>query len=208
MITLLATVIGYVVGSAPTAGALARLRGIDLRAVGSRNPGANNALRIAGPTLAASILLVETAKGYGAVWLGSLIADDVGVVAAGIGAVAGNVFNMWYRFSGGKGLGISLGVLAAAWPLALAPVLMVLIGAALLSRSAGIGAIAAIAALVVMAIAWPDTGWPTGGIEPNGQLTVLSIGMGLAMGWKHHRDSPLNPEFGAKTRASGSPARR
>ena len=37
----------------------------------------------------------------------------------------GNVFNMYYRFRGGKGLGISAGVLTAIWPTVLAPVLVV-----------------------------------------------------------------------------------
>ncbi|MGD2101213.1 MAG: glycerol-3-phosphate acyltransferase [Acidimicrobiia bacterium] len=199
---VIAAVLGYAIGSLPTAGFLARLRGVDLRAAGSGNPGANNALRTSGPMLAASVLLVEAAKGYGAVWVGSLVSDDAGAVTAGIAAVAGNVFNVWYRFSGGKGLGISLGILAAAWPLVLAPVLAVTIGSVLLSRSAGIAALSAIAALVIMAVVWPDTGWPTGGVEPNGQLVVLSVGMGLVMVWKHHRDSPLNPKFRARTRES------
>src|SRR5690606_27985836 len=49
-----ALVVGYLVGSAPTADWLARRRGIDLRSTGSGNPGTNNALRTGGPRLAAS----------------------------------------------------------------------------------------------------------------------------------------------------------
>jgi glycerol-3-phosphate acyltransferase PlsY len=194
--------IGYVIGSLPTAGLLARLRGVDLRAQGSGNPGANNALRMSGPTLAASVLVVEAAKGYLAVWIGMGIADDPGAVAAGIGAVAGNVLNVWYRFEGGKGLGISLGVLAAAWPMALLPAVVVLVAAVLVSRSAGIASLAALTTLVVTAVVWPDTGWPTGGVSANGQLLVLSLGMTLMMGWKHWRDSPLNPAYRSRTRAT------
>jgi len=57
MTTLLAAIAGYALGSLPTAGALARMRGIDLRAEGSGNPGANNALRTGGLILAAGVLL-------------------------------------------------------------------------------------------------------------------------------------------------------
>jgi glycerol-3-phosphate acyltransferase PlsY len=193
--------IGYTIGSLPTAGLLARLRGVDLRAQGSGNPGANNALRTGGATLAASVLIVEAAKGYLAVRIGMGIASDPGAVAAGIGAVAGNVFNVWYRFEGGKGLGISLGVLTGVWPIALVPAVVVLVAAVLISRSAGIASLAALAALVVTAVVWPDTGWPTGGVSANGQLLVLSLGMAMLMGWKHWRDSPLNPGYRSGTRA-------
>jgi glycerol-3-phosphate acyltransferase PlsY len=198
----MAAVVGYVIGSLPTAGLLARLRGVDLRSQGSGNPGANNALRTGGAALAASVLLVEAAKGFVAVWVGMGIADDPGAIAAGLGAVAGNVFNVWYRFEGGKGLGISLGVLAAVWPIGLIPAVVVLVSAVLISRSAGIASLAALTGLVVTAIVWPDTGWPTGGVTANGQLLTLSLGMILLMGWKHWRDSPLNPDYRSRSRAA------
>lgn len=199
---LLAIALGYVIGSVPTAGLLARLRGVDLRAQGSGNPGANNALRTGGPGLAAAVLLVEAAKGYLAVSLGMAVGGEPGAIAAGLAAIGGNVFNIWYRFEGGKGLGISLGVLAAAWPVALVPTVVVLVGSVLASRSAGIASLAALAALVIQGVVWEDTGWPTGGVTANGQLLVLSLGMALLMGWKHWRDSPLNPEYRSRTRVT------
>lgn len=194
--TVMAMALGYAIGSLPTAGLLARARGVDLRDEGSGNPGANNALRTGGPLLAATVLFVEAAKGYGATSLGAAMTDDPGAVAAAIGAVAGNVFNIWYRFGGGKGLGISLGILTAAWPLVLLPVLAVLVGTVLISRSAGIAALAALATLVITAVAWPDTGLPTGGVGANGQLLALAVAMTSLMAWKHWRDSPLNPGEG------------
>jgi glycerol-3-phosphate acyltransferase PlsY len=135
------------------------------------------------------------------VWIGMGIAGDPGAIAAGIGAVAGNVFNVWYGFDGGKGLGISLGVLGAAWPIALVPGVVVLVASVLISRSAGIASLAALAGLTLTAIVWPDTGWPTGGVSANGQLLILSLGMILLMGWKHWRDSPLNPDYRSRVRA-------
>lgn len=113
----MAATTGYLIGSIPTAGFIARLRGIDLRRQGSGNPGTNNALRTGGVILAISVLVVEAAKGYAAVLVANSMVDDWGAVVGGVAAVAGNVFNVWYGFSGGKGLGISLGVLLA--PLAM-----------------------------------------------------------------------------------------
>lgn len=186
---------GYLLGSIPTAGFLGRLKGIDLRRDGSGNPGTKNALSTGGPALAAAVLLVEAAKGYGAVWAGSVMADDAGAIAGGVCAVAGNVYNVWYRFQGGKGLGISLGVLLAVWPAVLPVVLGVIIVAVVLTRSAGMAAIAAMTALIVSAIAWSNNDWPTGGVSPASGLLVLSVGMTAIMIWKHWRDSPLNPAW-------------
>lgn len=190
-----AALVGYLVGSIPTAGLLGRLRGIDLRREGSGNPGTNNAMRIGGPLLAAAVLLVEAGKGYLAVWLGGQIVDETGMVAAAIGAVAGNVYNIWYRFEGGKGLGISFGVLAASWPTVLPVVLTVIIVVVIWTRSAGLAALAAMAGLIASSVLWYVNDWPTGGIPSNAQLFALSIGLSLTMVWKHWRDSPLNPQW-------------
>jgi glycerol-3-phosphate acyltransferase PlsY len=190
---VLAVVVGYLLGSIPTAGFLGRAFGLDLRTEGSGNPGAANALRTAGPRLAAIVLLVEAAKGYGAVWLGYMIAGESGALAGGLGAVAGNVYNVWYRFGGGKGLGITLGVLAALWPLALAPVVTIIALGAVITRSAGSATLIAILGLVVLALLWSVNTWPTGGlIPPDREIVLLAIGLGALVFWRHWRDSPLS----------------
>lgn len=190
--TLMAALVGYLIGSLPTAGVLGRLQGVDLRAQGSGNPGTANALRTSGPWLAAAVLIVEAGKGYAAASLGGWMAADIGAIAGGLGAVTGNVYNVWYRFEGGKGLGISLGVLSAIWPAALIPVVVVIVLGALISRSSGIASLSAIVALVVMAVLWFAYDWPTGGVEPGGQLIVLAVGIGAIIFWKHWQASPLS----------------
>lgn len=207
--TFLAGALGYLIGSIPTAGFLGRLKGIDLRSEGSGNPGTKNALSTGGPVLAAAVLLSEAAKGYIAVWAGFAFADESGALAAALGAVAGNVFNVWYRFSGGKGIGISLGVLAATWPTVLPVMVAVMVLAALISRSAGLAALAAMAALIICATVWPQQNWATYGyLESGPQLLALSLGMTLMMIWKHVRDSPLNPAWRSERRTPVSPAHR
>lgn len=188
----IAALVGYLLGSIPTAAFLGRLRGIDLRLEGSGNPGAANALRISGPALAATVLVVEAAKGYASVLTGSFIGDEAGAVAAGLGAVSGNVYNIWYRFQGGKGLGISLGVLAALWPAVILPVGVAIALGAVVSRSSGIASLVAVAALIVFAFLWRTSQWPTGGLEPTGQLIVLAVGIGLIISWKHWRATRVN----------------
>ncbi len=204
----LAAGIGYLIGSIPTAVWLARTRGVDLRRDGSGNPGTANALRTSGPWVAVSVLTVEAAKGYGAVWIGDLVADDMGAVASGLGAVAGNVYNVWYRFKGGKGLGISLGVLAALWPWVLIPIVAIIALGALTTRSAGTASLMAVLGLNISALLWPAMGWETGGLASTSQLLVISLGIGLLISWKHWQDSPLSGRDRYSRREPTSPGHR
>lgn len=190
--TVLAALVGYLLGSLPTAALLARSRGVDLRSQGSGNPGTANALRTSGPSLAITVLIVEAAKGYLAVLAGDWVADETGAVAAGLGAVAGNVYNLWYRFRGGKGLAISLGALVYLWPLVLAPVVVVIALGVLITRSSGIASLAAIATLVASSLLWQTLDWPTGGPTSTGLLPVVAVGIGLLISWKHWRDTPFS----------------
>lgn len=193
--------LGYLIGSIPTAGFLGRLWGIDLRKAGSGNPGTKNALSTGGLVLAATVLLVEAGKGYGAVLLGSAMGDDAGAIAAGIGAVAGNVYNVWYKFEGGKGLGISLGVLAGLWPMVLPVVLGVIIAAVIYTRSAGLAALEAMAGLIISAFFWNLVSWSTGGVSTDVGLIIIALAMSTIMFWKHWRDSPLNPASRSESQA-------
>jgi acyl phosphate:glycerol-3-phosphate acyltransferase len=189
-VIVVAAVLGYLIGSLPTANGVARMWGVDLRKGGSGNPGANNARRLGGYPLAVAVLLLEMSKGVAAVAVGLLAAGDLGSVLAGIGAVAGNVYNVWYSFRGGKGLAISAGVLLAAWPVAL-PFLVVLVAsAAALTRSTGVGALITLVGLVVAAVLWAyifdlPTGW---GANP-GHLLTLALGMALLVAPKHLPDA-------------------
>ena len=187
---LVAGLAGYLVGSLPTAVALGRLWGVDLRREGSRNPGTNNARRLSGNSLAVVVLAVEIAKGAGSVLLGAALAGSGGAIAAGVAASAGNVYNVWYRFEGGKGLGISAGVLAAAWPTVFVPIIVVIIVAALVSRSSGIAALIAIGAINLFAVIWASKDLPTGWGVPAGPLLFgLSIGLSLVIFQRHIRDA-------------------
>ncbi len=182
-----AAVVGYLVGSVPTAQALGRIWGVDLMREGSQNPGTTNALRLSGTPLAASVLVVEVAKGAAAVLVGHAIAGEWGAVAAGIGAVAGNTFNVWLRWKGGKGLGISLGVLLSLWPLVVPFVVVVIALAAYLSRSSGLAAVLTLVTLVLAAIVWVAVGWETGGLATAEGTVVAAVGLGTLMGPKHWR---------------------
>lgn len=186
-VIVIAALVGYLLGAVPTAAPLGRIWGVNLRKDGSQNPGANNALRLGGPLLALTVLLVEIAKGMAAVRLGFNFGGDAGAVAGAVGAVAGNVYPFWYGFSGGKGLAISAGVLLGTAPLLLLPTIGVLAIVVLPTKSSGLATLGAIAALNAAALAWWLAEWPTGwGISPGPLLLVLSAGMSLVL-WPRHR---------------------
>jgi glycerol-3-phosphate acyltransferase PlsY len=191
--TFLAPFVGYLIGSLPTANSIARLWGVDLRTSGTGNPGTNNARRAGGTSLAIAVLAVELGKGVLAVYVGQLIGGDLGMVLAGIGASAGNVYNVWYRFEGGKGLAISAGVVLGAWPTAFLIVVAVVIFVTAITRSSGIGALAAIATLVALGFAWPsfEVTMPWG-IDDADLLRWLAIGMALVLVQKHWADARPN----------------
>ena len=106
-------VLAYLIGALPTGLILVRLlRGEDIRRHGSRNIGAANVLRVAGPAVAAAVLLVDVLKGLVPV----LLALRAGlapwaVVAAGLAAIAGHNWSPFLGFRGGKGIATSFGVL-------------------------------------------------------------------------------------------------
>jgi glycerol-3-phosphate acyltransferase PlsY len=189
-VTALAPIVGYLIGSLPTANGIARLWGVDLRSGGTGNPGTNNARRLGGYGLAGIVLMVEVGKGVLAVFVGFQLGGDLGAALAGIGAVAGNVYNVWYRFRGGKGLGIAGGVLLAIWPLAFPIMVGVLVLATLVTGSSGQGGLIALVGVLILSIVWAVIGWSTGwGVSDTRVLILLSAGFGVTLAPKHLHDA-------------------
>jgi len=149
---IVAVVFGYLLGSIPFALLLTRPRGIELRNVGSRNPGAANVLRAAGVGPAVVVMLLDAAKGMVAVMVARLISDDVAVVTSvGIAAIVGHIYPVWCRFRGGKGVAASAGVFAVLAPLATAIAALVFVGTIAATRFISAGSIAGALALPVAA---------------------------------------------------------
>jgi glycerol-3-phosphate acyltransferase PlsY len=131
-----ALLIGYFAGSLPTADLVGRIRGVDLRASGSGNPGAANALRVGGRGMAITVLVLDLIKGAAAALIGAEIHGDGTAVAAAVAAVLGQVHNPWFGFRGGKGLGVTAGTALVLWPSGLLVAVPVLAIAAKALRAA------------------------------------------------------------------------
>ena len=101
---LVVVVVGYVVGSVPFAGWVARRRaGLDLRDVGDRNPGYWNAKESLGRRAAVPVFVGDVAKGAVAAGLGVLLAPDGDWWIAYAGGFAVMVGHAWPVFAGFRG---------------------------------------------------------------------------------------------------------
>ena len=91
--------------------------GIDIRTVGSGNPGFNNVLRV-NKWRAVLTLIGDLGKGYFAVWLVShgIHAGALGWLF-GFGAILGHCYSPFLKFNGGKGIATSAGVMLWLYPL-------------------------------------------------------------------------------------------
>jgi glycerol-3-phosphate acyltransferase PlsY len=109
----------YVAGSIPFGVLIARLKGVDLRTVGSGNIGATNVARALGKGWAVAVLIGDAAKGFVPVWLGRRLGLPAAPIAlAGLSAIVGHMFSFLLRGRGGKGVATSLGVALALSPVA------------------------------------------------------------------------------------------
>jgi glycerol-3-phosphate acyltransferase PlsY len=122
---------GYVIGAIPFGIVAGRLAGgVDLRQHGSRRTGATNTLRTLGWRWAASVLVLDLAKGAAAVllarWLyvaGPPSSAEWVSAGAGVAAVIGHNWSAFIGFRGGRGVATSAGGMAVLSPLSLVVVL-------------------------------------------------------------------------------------
>jgi glycerol-3-phosphate acyltransferase PlsY len=108
----------YLVGSIPFGVLAAKIKGVDLRKIGSGNIGATNVARGLGKGWAIAVLAGDAAKGFLPVWIGRRLGlSPTAVAAAGLLAIIGHMFTLFLRGRGGKGVATSLGVALALSPL-------------------------------------------------------------------------------------------
>jgi glycerol-3-phosphate acyltransferase PlsY len=117
---IIAVVLGYLLGSIPTAYITTRLAiGKDVRQLGGGNVGGLNVYREVGLLPAAVVGIVDVGKGAAAVAIAQWLLDvsQPFVLAAALAAVAGHNWMVFLKFSGGKGMGAAIGALFVLLPL-------------------------------------------------------------------------------------------
>jgi len=127
MVYIIKLILSYLLGSVSGSMLMGKLKGTDIRKMGSGNAGSTNALRTMGVAFALGVIFIDVLKGFIAVKyipmlpMGNTFAlydpDMVFLnIICGIGAVLGHVYPIYHGFKGGKGAGTMLGVLVALFP--------------------------------------------------------------------------------------------
>ena len=114
-------VLAYLVGSFPSAYLAGKMKGVDLRTVGSGNLGATNVMRTLGWRWGLPVYIVDVAKGFIPValfpWLIETQHSELWAITYGGAALAGHANPIFLLFrGGGKGVATASGVFLALAP--------------------------------------------------------------------------------------------
>jgi glycerol-3-phosphate acyltransferase PlsY len=177
----------FLAGSIPFGLWIARMRGIDLKTVGSGNIGFTNVWRSTGklegiltlagdvgkgalPTALLPLLLVQNAGGG--------VDPSTAALLYGMAAVAGHCFSPFAGFRGGKGVATSLGVFLVLAPVAIGICVLAFVLLVGLTRYISLGSITC-AVLLPTVIGWRQ------GIGP---LFWVAVAIGLLVIVRHREN--------------------
>ena len=202
-----AALVAFACGSIPFGPIVARLRGIDLRTVGSGNIGATNVGRALGWKWGVLVYVLDAIKGAAPVLAAGAMAGILGKPAdevapadmwwwllMPIASVLGHMFSPFVGFKGGKGVATGSGAMLAVWPTLTGPLLVAIGLWAVLLAATRYMSVASMAAaisipLTVAAAAAIRTGDGTsdGELPIRHALPALIVTGGVAMlvVWKH-----------------------
>ena len=188
MLPALLIISAYLIGSIPFSFLVVKVvAGTDIRQQGSRNVGATNVARTAGKAPGIVALLLDIAKGYGAVALAQYLVSmpqwpldsrELWVSGAGLIAVLAHMFPVWLRFHGGKGVATAAGVFLALDPRVVAAAAIVFVIVLLVTRFVSLASILS-AASIPLFFRFLVQGAPFWRI-------VISIAIAIAVITKHH----------------------
>lgn len=186
MIWIVSLLGGYLVGGIPFGYLIGRLRGVDVRTVGSKNIGATNVYRTVGPKWGFLAFACDFLKGFVPALCAHRFAQGSGnaafaelPIATGLACVIGHTLTVYMRFRGGKGVATAFGMLCALIPWAALAAFALFAVTVWLSHYISLGSILAAAFLAVAV--WFDR------FDPGCTLAVrLVVGfIGVFVIYKH-----------------------
>ena len=169
----------YLLGSINLSIAACRLLNVDdPRKQGSGNPGATNLLRTAGWKVGAPVLLLDLGKAFLAIWAAKLLGKADLAPAMALPLILGNIFPLFHRFRGGKGVAAATGAFLAIDPIAF------LVGGAVFAVAVAAGRRVSVGSMA-MVTSYPLTLWLTGG----SQVAIATGGAVIAIVAFTHRSN-------------------
>ena len=197
----------FLCGSIPFGILVARLKGVDLRKVGSGNMGATNVGRALGRKWGILVYVLDAAKGAAPVLWAGHQAGALGLqpesIAAGdlwrwmgiaVCAVLGHMFSPWVGFRGGKGVATGSGALLAVYPVLTGPVLVaiglwgcVLASTRIMSIASMVAAVSIPLTVVAFALLRTGDGTPDGNMPLQHAMpaVIVTAGVALLVVWAH-----------------------
>ncbi len=180
---VIAGVLSYLIGSVNFSIILSRLiSGEDIRKSGSGNAGATNMLRTLGKAPAAATLILDVLKGVACVVFAKIFVGRAGGAGleniclpyiAGLCAVLGHNFPIYFGFKGGKGVATSLGVVMTLdWKVGLI-VMIVSLAIMAATRYVSLGSVLGSVMFVIIEIIKDLV---TGDIKPVGMICIIIMG--------------------------------
>ena len=108
----------YLAGAIPFGFLIGKMRGVDVRTVGSKNIGATNVYRTVGKKWGFLAFACDFLKGLVPVLLAKKFGGEAHLpLAVGLMTVVGHMFTCFMKFKGGKGVATGFGMLVGLLPL-------------------------------------------------------------------------------------------
>ena len=194
---------GYVLGSMPWGYWLPRLlRGVDMRTLGSGNPGATNVWRTLGFKFGIAVALLDIAKGSAAALLGLWLGGDLVGVLAGVAAMVGHWRPLFLGFArGGKMVATTGGVALAVAPLPALSAAGVWLVVFFVFRYASVSSIAAAISLPLWALLY-GASWPVVAFTAGAAVAIIVLhrtNIRRLLAGEEHRIELHRPRLGGKS---------
>ena len=152
--TLLILLGGYLIGSIPSGYLAGKIfKKIDIRKYGSGNIGTTNVFRTLGWKFGLAVFLADFCKAFAFVQIVKWFyfqQQPLLLVLAAFLLIVGNVFPVFLRFKGGKGVASSAGIFVGLCPFALLLALVVFFLAVYFTRYVSLGSLLATVTLFVV----------------------------------------------------------
>lgn len=155
---LLIMLASYLFGSIPFGFLIGKMKGIDIRKVGSCNIGATNVTRSVGKWYGKLCFFLDLFKGFLPVFVAKYLFKDDGAylefmpLVAGACSITGHMFSVYLKFTGGKGVATGSGIILGLAPITFAAVMISWIVIFLVSRYVSLASIIVSGLLIVYAI--------------------------------------------------------
>ena len=144
--------LAYLCGAIPFGYVIAKLfKRVDIRTIGSGNPGATNVYRTISKPLGVLTLVLDLLKGFIPVYFTMLLNPDSVwlIIAVAFVTIIGHIFTVFLNFKGGKGVATGCGVFLALNPLAILICFLVFVLFLVLFRYVSFASIMAAATLPI-----------------------------------------------------------